>query len=340
MHYLHRMTHKRGLVGFTTPLAGAALAVGTAAPAYAADPVLEPDGTVIIGDAQWYFDAYGFAYGWDAANHYDPSGYIFYPAEFYAGDYAYCGNLGPGQDGQATVDAGALDILCPAAPFAATGLTQQVAFRVYPEAGGGYLLRQVVTLTNETDTPIDVQGVLEVFYYDGPVYTGVQGTPGFLTSLGGDTVAADDTWYLSSVPDGSTVIETEAWARTGSAPGAGIVASSGPGLTFSDGHTQFAPGETKRFLTFTHMVIPATPDEAGYAAALDAALLQIPEFESFSGRLIAGLPPATEYIGWGVTPGLANTGAELDGAPVVVGAGALLLVAGVVLVARRRTVTD
>ncbi len=333
------MKMKRAGAALASVAAGLALAMASAAPANAADPTIDADGVVVIGDAKWWFDEFGLAYGWDAADVYDPDGYIFYPNEFYSGGYLYCGADEAPDLGTATVESnGDLTIVCPAAPWGATGLTANPAFRVYQEASGGHLVRQFVTISNPTAAPIDITGDFSARNWTG--YTGEQGTEGFLTSLGNDEVSANDTWYVSSMPDGAAVVETEAWARTGSAPGSGIIATPAqPRAEFGAPHSAFAPGETKYFVTFTHMVIPATKDQAGTDAAFATALAQTPEFTSFSGRLIAGLPEGITVVGWGttpVTPALAATGVSLEGSGILLGGAiAVLLVGGVLLAARR-----
>jgi hypothetical protein len=332
------MMMKRAGAVLVSVATGLALAVASAAPANAADPTIDADGTVTIGDAHWHFDQYGLAYGWDAADVYDLDGYIFYPNEFYANGYLYCGTQTQADLGTVTVESnGDLTIACPAAPWGTTGLTASLSFRVYQPADGGYLVRQLVTISNGTAVPIDIDGSFSALNYEG--YTGTQYTDGFLSSLGGDHLEADDTWYISHDTAGASVVETESWARSGSAPGAGIVANDGPQVDFSAADSLFAPGETKYFASFTHMVIPATQDEAGAEAAFALALAQTPEFASFSGRLIAGLPEGITVVGWGttpVTPALAATGASIEGSGILLGgAVAVLLVGGALLAVRR-----
>ena len=323
-----------------------ALVIGAASPALAAEPVIDGDGVVTIGSAHWQFNEYGLAYGWDAADVYSSSGYIYYPAEFYADDYAYCGT--GVEDAVVTVESnGDMTIACPAGPFAATGLTLAINFRLYAESATGYLARQYTTISNNTEAPIDVSEDFLSYYYDG--YTGTQGTPGFYTSLGGNTVTANDTGYVSHKPSGASVVETEVWALTGSAPDSGIVADDDPSVRYTD-DSLFEPGETKNFVTYTNMVIPATQDTAGAAAAFELAGQQTGEYGEFTGRLVAGLPEGLTVVGWGVTPTtpepvnpvvpaapvLANTGSDASGL-LIFGFGALLVAAaGVVLVRRTR----
>jgi len=333
------MTMTRPVAAVTALLAGVALALASAAPAQAADPVVSPDGLVTIGDAYWQFDEYGIQYGWDVANVYDPSGYIEYAGYIYGGDdYVYCGD-GTLTDGTVTIEAnGDLTIVCPSHVWGSSGLTAQWSFRVYQPSATGYLVRQFLTVANTTTDPITLTTAHSINYYDG--YTGTEGTPGFLTSLGGNTVDTDDTWYVSVDATGASVAETNAWALTGSAPASGIAASSGISAVYGPDHNTYAPGETKYFVAFTNMVIPTTQDGPGAEAAFDASVALTDEFASFSGRLISGLPNDITVIGWGatpVTPALANTGAHTQGTLLLLGstAGILALAGGLLFAAAR-----
>jgi hypothetical protein len=326
-------------------LSAGALVFGAAAPANAADPTIDGSGLVTIGAAYWQFDEYGIEYGWDVANVYNSSGYIEYPGYVYGGDdYPYCGASGP-QPGGATVEAnGDLTLACAAAPWGSTGLTAQWTFRVYAESATGYLVRQFLMVSNPTAAPIVLApDPHTVYYYDG--YTGLQGTPGFITSLGNDTVQADDTWFISVDATGGSVAETNAWALTGSAPAAGIVAFGGVGndpyAEYGTADNTYAPGETKYFVAFTNMVIPATADVAGADGAFSDSATLTDEFASFSGRLIAGLPNDITVVGWGatpVTPKLASTGSATQGTIVLLGstAGILVLAGGLLIASRKR----
>lgn len=235
---------------------------------------------------------------------------------------------------------GDFTITCPERPFGSSGLTVALSYRLYAQSDTGYLLRQLVAVTNPTGAPIDVTGVLSTLYYDG--YTGTQGTDGFYTSLGADTVAADDTWFISVDAMGLSVAETNAWALSGSAPAAGIVADNNPSAFF-DNDSVFAAGETKYFVTFTNMVIPTAKTGEAAEVAFVASLAQTEEYGSFSGRLVAGLPEGLPVVGWGTTPvtpepvkpQLADTGSDLAGAPALA-LGALVLAAGGALLVRSR----
>ncbi len=331
-----------------------ALVLGAASPALAAEPTVDGGGVVTIGGAHWQIDQYGLAYGWDAADVYNSSGYIYYPAEFYIDDYLYCG--AGIADAEVVVESnGDLTVDCPEAPFGTSGLTASLSFRFYAESGLGYLLRQHVTITNETDAAIEIPEGLYAYYYDG--YTGTQGDPGFVTSSGGSTVSADDTGYVSHHPDGTSVVETEVWAPNGSSPDAGIIGDNHPAVTYSE-DSSFEAGETKNFVNFTNMVIPASQDEAGASAAFELAGQQTAEYNEFTGRLVAGLPEGLPVVGWGTTPVtpeptpvvpvvptaplapagpvLANTGSDASTLGIVGLAALLVAAAGVVLVRRTR----
>lgn len=321
-------------------LAAAAIVVGVSAPAHAADPTIDGAGIITIGDAHWQMDQYGLAYGWDAADVYDLDGYLYYPAEFYSDDYLYCGPSGPPVDGTVTVEAnGDLTVACPAGPWGSTGLVATLTIRFYAESASGYLARQFVTISNPTGAEVVVDPAgFDSYYYDG--YTGTQGTPGFGTSSSSNTLQPTDTWYVSVDPTGASVVETQAWARTGST--SGHTADSASFLvTYSAADSTFAPGETKYFVNFTNMVIPTAQTPEAAAVALDISLEQTSEFASFSGRLLTGLPEGITAIGWGstpVTPALANTGSEVSARIVLFGSTAgILALAGGLLVARSRS---
>ncbi len=339
----------RPVLGVSAGLIVAASALVATAPAHAAPPAIDGDGVVTIGDAKWQFDEYGLAYGWDAADVYDPDGYLYYPNEFYVYDYIYCGDSYPtGSVGTAEAN-GDFTFECPAIEWSGTGLTAQLTFRMFAPSGNGYLLRQLVTLTNETDAEIDLTGSLFAYNYEG--YTGTQGTSGFFTSLGADTLAANDTGFISVNPSGASVVETEIWAPNGSAPDNGIVANDDPAHLYGSADSIFAPGETKYFVTFTHMVIPATADPEGAEAAFSIALAQIVEFASFSGRLVTGLPEGIDVVAWGTVPTaevetpeqpeeqpeLADTGLDLSGElALLISASAVIALLGALLVASAR----
>lgn len=70
---------RRGVKIGAVSAAALALVLGVSAPASAADPAIDGDGVVVIGDAQWQFNTYGLEYGWDLADAYDGSGYMYYP---------------------------------------------------------------------------------------------------------------------------------------------------------------------------------------------------------------------------------------------------------------------
>lgn len=332
------MTFRR--LGLTVAAAVSAIALALAVPAAASADPIPLDGHIIIGDAQWQIDEYGLAYGWDAADVYDGAGYIYYPDEFYIGDYVYCGD--DYTDAILTNEAnGDITVVCPAIDWNSTGLLASVTFRFYAGDANGYLMRELLTVTNPTGATITPTPIENCFYLD--YYTGDQGAPPFTTSSGNTDIQSDDTWYTTAESDGTSVVETNAWALTGSAATNGISMATGtdvPCASFAAGDSVFAPGETKYFASFTHMVIPTAVTPEAATTALTLAQTQTDEFASFSGRLIVGLPEGITVIGWGATPAapaLASTGSNPLGTSLlaVSTAGILALAGGLLLSSAR-----
>lgn len=312
-----------------------------------ADP-LPPGGIIDIGDARWWIDVYGIAYGWDTGDVYDPDGYVYYPG-FYEdnADYLYC--PAPATTATMTTQSnGDVVIDCASDEFTNhVGVTATYQIRLYAGTATGYLARSLVTIRNTTDTAVPLA---ELWGYWYTTYVDVDGLT-FLTDSGKtspETTAAADAWFIAGAPNGGSVIWASAWAKPGSTASAGMAASGDTDAVYVNFPDATVPaGGTLRLLQFTNMVIPATQNEAGTTAAWAAAVAQVPEFATFSttcGRLSAGLEPGVEYLGWGVpgacAPILPVSGPADAGATAFV-AGALLVagLAAVLIVRRRNQVT-
>ncbi len=321
-------------------VAALALAATLALPATAAnaDP-LPPGGIIDVGDARWQVDEWGIAYGWDVANVYGSGGYIYYPGWYYDNSSGlFCPD--PATNATVTYESnGDVSIDCVA--FAVPGYTDLfVTFhmRLFAEAAGGYLARVWVNVDNQDDTDVSIANLsswLEVEYVD-------VGTFSFLTSSGSTSAPApDDSWFIAGSSSGDSVIWTGAWAKTGNTAGGPLAVYGDPA---SDLYVDFSgvtipANGTANFLQFTHMVIPASQDDAGGAAALSAANAQVSEFNEFCGRLVEGLDFAAEYTGWGV-PGacpLPATGPDATSiAAMSLGAIGVTALGVILLFARRR----
>lgn len=284
----------------------------------------------IVGDAQWQFDEYGLAYGWDVADNWNIDGYVYYPNEFrFAPDlspgdsddyYFFCGDAQTFRT-EVTVteaDSGAIDIACPDVPVPGySSLTSQLNLYIYPESETGYLVRQHVVITNDSATAIYIPD-LELFNYPNIVsgysagpYTG--GTDAwFEDSLASPFALTNGAaWYSQGMLDGSSVFLTNAWALTGN----GVAAMYIPVPQFDDPYAgaserirtttpnAFAANGETHLLTFTNMVLPADVSASSALIAQAQTQLQTQEFATFSGRLMEGLPSCTAFAGWGITPG-------------------------------------
>ena len=288
------------------------------------------DDLFVVGDAQWQFDEYGLAYGWDVTDNWVSDGYVYYPNEFrFAPDlspgdsddyYFLCGDAQTFRT-EVTItqkEDGAVEILCPIVPVPGyLSLTAQLNFYIFPESSTGYLVRQHLVITNDSPTAVFIPD-LELFNYPNIVagysagpYTGAPDA-WFEDSMGSSFALADGaTWYSQGMLDGSSVFLTNAWALTGN----GISSMYVPVPQFDDpyaGASQrmrtttpnaFAANGETHLLTFTNMVLPADVSASSALSAQAQAQLQTQEFTTFSGRLIEGLPSCTAFAGWGITPG-------------------------------------
>lgn len=324
-------------------IAGAiAVAAVFGAPAVAAnaDP-LPPSGTIVVGDAQWYIDIYGLASGWDVANVYGPNGYIYYPGYVYGNltNYIYCPT--PTATAVVTYEANG-DVVIDCESYQLPGYAGVYAswhIRLYAESATGYLARTLLTIENTTEFDATIADL-----YNNYQTNYVQPTPNtFLTDSGStDLVAPTDAWLRAGSTAGASVIQSSAWAKPGSTAAGGLTAYGSGASEYT--YVYYSPltipaGATKNLVNFTNMVIPATTDAAGATAALAAADSQLPEFNTFCGRLVAGLDPNADYVAWGTPaacPQVLPATGPADGSLAGFAAAALLLTGAAVLVFVRR----
>lgn len=288
------------------------------------------DDKFIVGDAQWQFDEYGLAFGWDVADNWSSDGYVYYPNEFrFAPDlspgdsddyYFLCGDAQNFRSDVTLTEAenGSIDIACPDVPVPGySSLTSQLNFRIYPETSTGYLVRQHVVISNDSATAVFIPD-LELFNYPNLV-SGYSAGP---YNAGTDAWFEDSstspfaltngaTFYSQGMLDGSSVFLTNAWALTGN----GVAAMFMPVAQYDDPYAgasermrtttpnAFAANGETHLLTFTNMVLPADDSPSSALFAQAQTQLQTQEFATFSGRLIEGLPSCTAFAGWGITPG-------------------------------------
>jgi hypothetical protein len=352
---------KKRLIAGTASILAAGLML-TASPAMA--DVWPNEGKFIVGDAQWQFDEYGLAYGWDAANQYDLSGYSYYPMEFYwteAGigdDYLFCGATYNEEESIVTTeDNGDIIVTCPRYDIGGDSqIFGQLVFRMYATENNGWLIRQEGILTNESGSEFTLDN-FTVYQYPNYVY-GDSSDSTFITSHGADTETdAADSFFIASTNDGSTITQTTAWALTGQAVSDSITTSGAADASVevinNYGSRTIPAGESLHFLQYTNTSIPAAPfDSSAASAAIATATAQAVEFDSFSGRLVDGLDADTTYIGWGTpqgsapvedptaepvaAPALASTGVDSTAMTLTAFASLAALLAGLSIAAVRR----
>jgi LPXTG-motif cell wall-anchored protein len=168
-------------------------------------------------------------------------------------------------------------------------------------------------------------------------------TPGIFVTT--ENLSAGDTWVIVTDPTSQTTVAGSVWAQTGNTAttSSGDISSE---ETFHDFvSTTFAAGSTTYVADFVTIHLPADPyDDPAIQAAFTAAADASVEFDTFSGRLIAGLPEGITVLNWGSTtpaaPALADTGFDATGT-MAFAAGALLLLAGGagLVISRRRRAT-
>ncbi len=197
------------------------------------------------------------------------------------------------------------------------GLQVTMQFRFY---AAGDLVRVLVTYTNPTTAPITVRTGTESTFLDGdsPAITA--------TSTGDTTVSTADRWLVGHDGGEGAPVLTMVWQGPDAplpADEVDEVGTEGFDLETAQDVT-FAPGATVHFAYFTAVTgygsseeppgptpTPSPTSTAGaqatvvaddLAAAAASAASAASEFNSFSGRLIAGLPAGANVLNWGVVP--------------------------------------
>ena len=286
----------------------------------------------VIGGTDWGLRSSGAGIGhtYDEAGNLSSVSHHF--GELYIdGNYAWCDEA----TADLETDAGSGDVVitCDAQEIT-PGIFVTPSYRLYST---GDLARLFYTIENRTGADITTS---DFYLYDNYDYYGQ-----YLSSSGGTTenLSAGDTWVIVTDPTSQTTVAGSVWAQTGNTAttSSGDISSE---ETFHDFvSTTFAAGSTTYVADFVTIHLPADPyDDPAIQAAFTAATDASVEFDTFSGRLIAGLPDGITVLNWGPTaaaaPALANTGVD-TAATTAIAAGALLLLAGgagLVITRRRR----
>ena len=288
-------------------------------------------GQVIIGGTEWNLNssAAGIGHTYDEANNLDRVNHSF-------GELYIDGNGVSCDDTTADVetDAGTGDtvITCLEEELI-PGLFTTVSYRLY---AAGDLARLFYTIENRTGTDITAS---DFYLYDNYDNNGV-----FKSSTGGTTgvLTSDDKWVITAGTSATTVAGSF-WAL----PGNTASTSSGDILNnYESFHdfvsSTFAAGSTTYVADFVTIHLPLGSEASDTTVAFDAAVAAASEFDTFSGRLVAGLPEGITVLNWTApaAPALAETGADAT-ASIAVAAGALLLLAGGagLMISRRRRAT-
>lgn len=314
-------------------LSAAAAIVGATVLIVAAPAVAAPwVGNYVIGGTDWQLrdNASGIGHTYDEANFLRSVSHRF-GALYVDGSAAWCDTA----TADLEIDAGTGDVIvtCDAQEIT-PGIFVTPNYRLYST---GDLARLFYTIENRTGADITTS---DFYLYDNYDYYGQ-----YLSSSGGTTenLSAGDTWVIVTDPTSQTTVAGSVWAQTGNTAttSSGDISSE---ETFHDFvSTTFAAGSTTYVADFVTIHLPADPfDDPAIQAAFTAATDATVEFDTFSGRLIAGLPEGITVVNWGPTPAaapaLANTGVD-TAATTAVAAGALLLLAGgagLVITRRRR----
>lgn len=319
------------------------------------------DGKFILGtEAMWQFDDFGVANGSDAAEYFltPVNGYIpaiYYPMEYMAmlngqNEFLKCDNQASSlltyeTNGDVTIE-------CPRYLVDPQGIYVQLVYRIYGAANNGWLLRMETILTNDSDTDYEVTDLFTYQYAENYTYdSGASSTFMTPTSNSATSLEPNDTWFISAVNGGLSVVQTIAWARDGEAANYGIEslgdAAYDASLENLYANRTLPANESLHYIQFTNMNIPV-PNSNSSTAEIAAARAQVEEFASFSGRLVAGLDESVDYIGWGLPqqtspaletaaqPSLASTGANGDNILIQIGTAMLLFGGGLVTFSRVR----
>ncbi|MDH6254727.1 hypothetical protein [Aurantimicrobium minutum] len=269
-------------------------------------------GEFTFGGALWQFDNFGIAQGTDTSRHFDGNHSIYYPLEFFINnnndlfqsghDFVYCPNESTSQ--VSTQSDGDIVIECPRYELGTnTSVFAQLRFRIYGVEDNGWLLREELILSNDSGSDFTFNDLYTYQYAENYVYDST-GSNTFITSSGGNSaLATNDTWFISAMNNGGSIVQTISWARTGNAAQHNITAGGYANID-GDLRTQYGQrivpaGDSLHFIQFVNMNIPASPFTSSADAVADAQS-QVQEFSVFTGRLTRGLDPLIDYIGWGL----------------------------------------
>ncbi|MEQ1738226.1 MAG: hypothetical protein ABL886_17720, partial [Rhodoglobus sp.] len=205
-----------------------------------------------------------------------------------------------------------------------SGLFVTPQYRLY---AGGDLARMFFTIENRSASDITATNFYLIDEYD--CYDLNHSSSGGT----GYEPAATDTWNMTS--QAGCMVGGTAWAVTGNTS------------TMTSGHIYddeeivhdfvdlvFPAGSTKYVASFAISVTPTSSDEADALAALATAVAAAPQFDTFSGRLVAGLPAGITVINWGgvaAAPALAATGSDASAMLPIGIVGGVVLLAGIAL---------
>ncbi|MCU1432853.1 MAG: hypothetical protein JWP95_1958 [Actinotalea sp.] len=175
------------------------------------------------------------------------------------------------------------------------GLDVSVQHRYYV---AGDLARILVSYTNPTAAAITVDtGTYSNF--------GSDSSTELLSETSGDSaVTAADRWFVTGdAADGWDPVITTATSGPGAVQPPTLLEQD-----FDDVYTEqsitVAPGETVHLAFFTRVTgyTPELDATTNYDAAAAAAVVAGAEFNTFTGRLTAGIAPSTVVLNWGTVP--------------------------------------
>jgi len=316
-------------------LSAAAAIVGASVLVIATPAIAAPwVSSYVIGGTDWGLRSSGAGIGhtYDEAGNLSSVSHHF--GELYIdGNYAWCDEATA--DLETDADSGDVVITCDAQEIT-PGIFVTPNYRLYST---GDLARLFYTIENRTGADITTS---DFYLYDNYDNNGVfKSSTGLTTGV----LASDDKWVLTASSAGTTVAGSF-WAL----PGNTASTSSGDILNnFESFHdfvnTTFAAGSTTYVADFVTIHLPLAPyDASDTTVAFDASVAAASEFDTFSGRLVAGLPEGITVLNWGETtpaaPALANTGIDTSASIAVAGGALLLLVGGAgLMISRRRRAT-
>jgi LPXTG-motif cell wall-anchored protein len=316
-------------------LSAAAAIVGATVLIVAAPAVAAPwVGNYVIGGTDWQLrdSASGIGHTYDEAHFLSSVSHRF-GALYIDGSYAWCDTATANLD----TDAGTGDLIatCDAQEIT-PGIFVTVNYRLY---SAGDLARMFYTIENRTGADITASDFYLFDDYDD--YGVFASSTGLTTGV----LSSDDKWVITAASAGTTVAGSF-WALPGNTASTSSGDISVSEETFHDFvNTTFAAGSTTYVADFVTIHLPLAPfDPSDTTVAFDAAVAAASEFDTFSGRLVAGLPEGITVLNWGETtpaaPALANTGIDASASIAAAGGAMLLLVGGAgLMITRRRRIT-